>query len=370
MMHLDEHYQAVVIGGGQAGLAIGYHLKQKGYNYIIVEKGEEATGTWREHYDSLQLFSPAEYSELPGMPFPGEDKSRHPTRDEFVNYLRAYRTFFELTVMTQTTVKKVIKNTTAGYGKFKIEMAYTDAEGEEKVLSFFSDTVIVASGSYHAPNIPTFAGQKMFKGDIMHSKEYKNQEVVKGKRVVVVGSGNSAVQIAHDASLSASNVILAHREPVQWVPLVVLGKDVHWWWGISGGRLSPYNPLLVDQSKPFVLDKGMYYNAVKSGQVQESEMFDSLYSNGVQWKDGSKSEVDVIILATGYRCSHDYLEQMKGAVDKNGELIASDGVSDNVLGLFTIGLNRQRTNWSVTIRGATQDAAILINAIQKQIEAH
>jgi putative flavoprotein involved in K+ transport len=101
-----DTYDAVVIGGGQAGLAAGYHLQRAGLRFVILEAGSEATGSWTRYYDSLKLFSPARYSSLPGLPFPGDPK-RYPTRDEVVDYLRGYALHFHLPIMTNTRVERV-----------------------------------------------------------------------------------------------------------------------------------------------------------------------------------------------------------------------------------------------------------------------
>jgi putative flavoprotein involved in K+ transport len=136
-----ETYDAMVIGGGQAGLATGYHLQRDGLRFVILEAGSEATGSWTRYYDSLKLFSPARYSSLPGMPFPG-DPERYPTRDEVVDYIRGYARYFHLPIVNNVRVERVEHHDTT-FHVFTSQGQTLSARG-----------VIAATGAFSRPALP------------------------------------------------------------------------------------------------------------------------------------------------------------------------------------------------------------------------
>jgi putative flavoprotein involved in K+ transport len=176
---------ALVVGAGQAGLAAGYHLNRAGLSFEILEASGAPGGSWPGYYDSLTLFSPARYSGLPGMPFPGSP-DRYPTRDEVVGYLRGYAKVFGLPVLAGKRVLRAERDAGRAAGEgFRL---LTEDGGEHRAR-----TLISATGSFARPHRPRFLGQEAFRGRILHAAEYRNPGPFRGKRVVVVGGGNSAV---------------------------------------------------------------------------------------------------------------------------------------------------------------------------------
>jgi putative flavoprotein involved in K+ transport len=172
----------LVIGGGQAGLAVGYHLKQRGLPFLIVDKHERVGDTWRRRWDSLRLFTPARYNQLPGMPFPGR-ASAHPTKDAAADYLERYAREFDLPIRTGATVHRLSR---AG-DRF-------EAQCGDDVLA--AGTVVVATGAYHTPRVPAFASGLDASVRQLHSSEYRNRSQVRHGGVLVVGAGNSGAEIA------------------------------------------------------------------------------------------------------------------------------------------------------------------------------
>jgi putative flavoprotein involved in K+ transport len=170
----------IVIGGGQAGLASGFHLQKKGLNFVILEASEQAAGSWPQYYDSLKLFSPARFSSLPGMKIQG-DAERYLRKEEVIRYLQDYKEKFQLPVRFMQRVESVEKNGDV----FAIHTRAGDV--------YRSRAIINATGSFHNPYTPVIKGSEAFKGDIIHSSEYRNPDRFRNKRVVVVGRGNSAV---------------------------------------------------------------------------------------------------------------------------------------------------------------------------------
>ena len=184
----DEQLGTLVIGGSQAGLAVGYHLKQRRLPFVILDENDRIGDAWRKRWDSLRLFTPGRYNGLPGMGFPGSPSS-YPTKDEIADYLEAYARGFALPVRTGVRVGRLSK----------VGARFQVTSGDD---TLFADTVIVASGAYHNPWIPPFARE--LGGQIVqfHSKEYRNPSQIQEGGVLVVGAGNSGAEIAIELARS------------------------------------------------------------------------------------------------------------------------------------------------------------------------
>lgn len=212
---LSQVFDTIVIGGGQAGLAAGYYLKRNKLKFLIMEAGEQSAGSWPNYYESLKLFSPAKLSSLPGLTFPGEP-NHYPTRDEVVQYLQQYSAKFQLPVQFKQKVERIWQEDQL----FHI----STGSGEH----FVARSLINATGSFHYPYKPHIPGEETFEGDIIHSSQYRTPFPYDNKRVLVVGSGNSAVQIAIELAKN-SRTSLAVRNQVKLARQRILGLDVHYW---------------------------------------------------------------------------------------------------------------------------------------------
>ncbi|GHF08372.1 oxidoreductase [Amycolatopsis deserti] len=179
-------FDTVVIGGGQAGLSAGYHLARDGRRFVILDAHERIGDSWRRHWDSLRLFSPARYDGLPGMRFPAPPGS-FPTRDEMADYLEAYARRFELPVRCGTRVDRLSQED----GRFVV------AAGDQR---FEAANVVVASGVWGAPSIPAFAGELSPRIRQMHSSEYRNPAQLRPGPVLVVGASHSGADIAYEVA--------------------------------------------------------------------------------------------------------------------------------------------------------------------------
>jgi putative flavoprotein involved in K+ transport len=337
---------ALVIGAGQAGLAAGYHLNRADLSFEILEAAEEPGGSWPRYYESLKLFSPARYSGLPAMPFPGPP-DRYPTRDEATAYLRHYAEVFGLPV---STGERVLHAERAGAG-FRV---LTASGGEYRAR-----TLIAATGSFSKPHRPRFPSQGAFRGRILHAAEYRNAEPFRGKRVVVVGGGNSAVQIAHELA-GVAETTLATRAPLRFEPQTILGRDVHFWLSVSGLDRLPLGRFF-DVSEPgAVVDDGTYAAAVRAGRPGRRPVFSRFTESGVDWDGGEEEEaVDAVLLATGYRPNLDYLRPL-GVLREDGRPYQRAGIARSVPGLYFVGLPFQTSFASATLRGVGPDAALVV----------
>ncbi|MNJ27221.1 putative oxidoreductase CzcO [compost metagenome] len=341
MNELSRTLDVVVIGGGQAGLALGWHLQQHGLDFLIIDEQARPGGNWRNYYDSLQLFSPAEYSALPGLPFPGDPKS-YPLRGEVVQYLEAYATEFRLPFQGGTRVVGVAQKGTV------FEVHYDSG------TIFTARSVVVASGGFSRPFTPSIPGLEGFSGTCLHSSAYRTPKPFVGQRVVVVGSANSAVQIAYELA-GVAEVVLATREKIRFFPQRILGLDFHTWLKFTKLEQTRW---LSDQSTP-VLDTGKYRKALNSGRFRRRAMFQQVLPDSVVWPDRSTTQVDALIFATGFQPNLEFLAQLPVA-DEQGRVLQRNGVANQVPGLYFVGLPKQRNFASATLRGVGADAAYLM----------
>lgn len=333
----------IVIGAGQSGLAAGYYLRRADQRFVMLEAGDEPTGSWSRYYKSLELFSTARYSSLPGMAFPG-DPHHYPVRDEVVDYLRQYALQWSLPIETRARVERVERLDREG-GMFRV----TTTDGA--VLQ--ARSLVSAVGSYHHPHRPSFEGQADFGGRVMHSAEYVEPSSFRGRRVVVVGAGNSAVQIAVELA-EVADVSIASRRAILWSPQELLGREIHFWWQVTGVDRFPL-AAFPWKEPPQVLDRGLYRPAFDRGAVDRRPMFDRLIPGGVRWIDGTEEPVDDLLMATGFRPDLRFLASVPGALRGDGRVRHFAGIGA-VPGMYFVGLPGQRTASSASLRGVGRDA--------------
>ena len=332
---------AVVIGAGQSGLAAAHALRQAGRAPVVLEAGPEPVGSWPSYYDSLRLFSPARYSSLPGMPFPG-DPDHYPHRDEVVDYLRRYAKNLAVDLRTGHRVTTVRRRD----NRFTI--------GIEDGTELTTPIVIAASGAFGQPHRPALPGLDSFTGTVLHAADYREPGPFTGQRVVVVGAANTAVQVGYELAKVAT-VTLATRKPIRFAPQRPLGRDVHFWSAASGFDHLPIGHLLKNPPRTPVNDDGRYRRAVLEGHPDRRPLFTAIEGDTVTWLDGTREHVDTILLATGYRAELSYLDQAEHGHRK--------GISTAHPGLGYVGLEWQRSFASATLRGAGRDAHYVVRRL-------
>jgi putative flavoprotein involved in K+ transport len=178
----DPQLQTVVIGGSQAGLAVGYHLMQRRVPFVILDENDRVGDAWRKRWDSLRLFTPGRYDGLPGMPFPGSRFS-YPTKGEAADYLETYVREFNRPVRTGVKVARLSKTG----ARFAVVCDH---------YPLLAKNVVVATGAYNNPRVPPFARELDESIVQLHSKEYRNPSQIREGGVLVVGAGNSGAEIA------------------------------------------------------------------------------------------------------------------------------------------------------------------------------
>jgi len=344
-------WDAVVVGAGQAGLAAGYHLQKAGLRFLILEASDKAAGSWPNYYDSLRLFSPVPYASLPGRPFPGK-KDHYPTRDEVISYLTHYAAQYQFPIHYHSKVLQVKKDREVFH--------LTTASGQR----YEARAVIAATGSFSRPYLPRIDNESEYTGVRLHSAAYQSPEPFAGKRVIVAGRGNSAVQIALELT-KVAETILAVREPVSLLPQRVLGKDLHFWLQATGLDTFPFWRLGKNAGRTTpVIDPGGYRERLDQGNPPQKPMFTRFDREGVMWPDGTQSPADAVIFATGFQPNIAYLDSLP-ARDSQGNPLQRAGVSTVVQGLYYVGLSGQRSIASATIRGVGADARYVVRHLVK-----
>ncbi|CAL9366652.1 putative oxidoreductase CzcO [Nocardiopsis dassonvillei] len=342
-----EETPLAVIGAGQSGLAAARAANRAGVRPLLLEASDRPGGSWPHYYDSLTLFSPARFSALPGLPLPG-DPDRYPRRDEVVAYLRDYAARLDADLRCGHRVERVERDGDA--------FALSLADGSR----VRSRALVSATGGFTRPHRPDLPGLADFTGTVLHAAEYRSPAPFAGQRIVVVGGGNSGVQIAAELAGTA-RVSLATRAPVAWAEQRPLGRDIHWWFVRSGLDAAPLRRVW-ERAPVLVNDDGRYRAAFATGDPDRREMFTRLEGDKVTWADGTVERADTVLLATGYRPALDHLAPT-GALDRAGRPLHRGGVSTTVPGLGYAGLEYQRSFSSATLRGVGRDARHVVRRL-------
>jgi len=341
-----QNLDVAVIGGSQAGLAMGHYLAQRGRRFVIFERGDAIAPAWRERWDSLKLFTPRRYSALPGLPFPG-DPDDYPTRDEVIAYLEQYAETFELPIELNSEVRRLSHEE----GRFVL-----DIDGRR----ITADQVVVATGPFQTPFVPKLAEQ--LDPDVWqtHSTGYRRPSDIPEGAVLVVGGGNTGFQIAKELS-ATHKVVLSIGSKQKPLPQRIAGRDIFWWLTKTGlirktvesrlaQRLGQRDTLIG--SSPRELTRN--YGVELKGRATE------VSGHIVGFEDGNTLEVDAVIWATGYRPDYSWIDLP--ILDSTGRLRHSRGVTD-VPGLNFLGLPWQWTRGSALIGWVKDDAAFLAERI-------
>ena len=335
----------VVVGGGQAGLAIGYFLARQGQDFKILEAAATPAAAWRQRWDSLRLFTPARYNSLPELPFPGEPH-RYPGRDDVVAYLKEYARHFDLPVELDSPVR-AIRRDTDGY---RIEL-------DDR--TYASEQVIVATGPFQVPHVPAIA-ERLDSGVFQqHSSAYRRPDEIPEGRVLVVGGGNTGFQIAEELAASRqTHLSIGSRQTP--LPQRFLGRDLFWYLDSTGlirkstetrigQRLSGRDTLIG--STPRKLRRRGVELHPRAVEVEGST---------VTFNDQTTLDVDAVIWATGFRVDHSWIDVP--VFDDAGRLVHKRGVTSSS-GLYFLGLSWQHTRGSALLGWVKDDAEHLAQEV-------
>ena len=277
-----------VIGGGQAGLATGYSLRRTGLSFTILDAEAGPGGAWRHGWDSLTLFSPAPWSSLPGWPLPG-GADQVPDRAAVLDYLLAYERRYDLPVHRPARVRTVRRDGAL----FLVE---TDTG------VWRARAVVSATGTWRRPLLPWYHGQEVFAGRQLHSARYRSPEAFAGRRVLVVGGGNSGAQILAEVSRVAETTWVTRRPP-RFLPddvdgRVLFDRATAQYRARQAGTALP--PAAVAGLGQIVMTPAVR-EARERGALRSVRPFQRFTATGVVWPDGRETPADAVIWCTGFR---------------------------------------------------------------------
>jgi cation diffusion facilitator CzcD-associated flavoprotein CzcO len=348
----DLDTETVVVGASSAGLAVAAQLRLRGRAFEILEAEDQVAGAWRRHYERLHLHTPKSVSSLPGLPMPRE-WPRYVSRVQVVEYLERYRAHFDLQ---------------PHHGERVVRIERTDGAWVTTTVTrtWRSAHVVIATGRTRVPVVPTWPGRERYGGDVLHSGAYVDGAPYAGKRVLVVGFGNSACEQALDLAEHGAEAHLSVRSPVNVLPRDVFGRipvvrlavlmaplppavadalarpvmravvgDL----GDVGLRRLPYGPITQirrEQRVP-LLDIGPL-DAMRDGRIAVHGDVARFTDDGVAFTDGSELAVAAVVLATGYRAAvGDVLVGWESVCDADGTPRCSGGPT-GVDGLWFCGM--------------------------------
>ena len=346
-----EHVEVLVIGAGQAGLAVGWHLREQGnMSFLLLDAGPEVGHVWRSRWDSLRLFTPSEYDGLPGMPFPAPTGT-YPTKDQVADYLRGYAAAFELPVRLDTRVTRLTKTRNTFVA-------------ETSTGTVTARHVVIATGPFQTPVIPRMARGPAADIVQVHSADYRNPDQLPAGPVLVVGAGNSGLQIACElAATRPVTVAVGTRPPM--LPQRFLGRDLFWWLTRLGIVTKPADSRLARRlrNKGDLVIGTRWRDLTRLG-IQVRPRLDDVGRTTAVFADGSVSEVAAVVWATGFRTDYSWLD-IPGAVV--GDTVANERGVTSVPGLSIVGLPWLHTRGSALLGFVKDDAAWLADHIRDEM---
>ncbi len=361
-MRQPERIQTVVIGGGQAGLSVGYHLAKRGLPFVILEANGRIGDTWRRRWDSLRLFTPARFDGIPGLPFPAAPHA-FPTKDEMADYLEGYVKRFALPVRTGVQVERLSRNgshylVTAGGHRYEAEH------------------VVVAMATYQRSKVPSFAGE-LDPGVVqLHSSEYRNPAQLKKGPVLIVGAGNSGSEIALDLTRAGHQVWMSGRNTGE-IPFRISGFAARLFLARLVLRFVFHRVLTTDtplgrKARPKIVSQGGPLIRVKARDLAAAGVERVPRTVGVRnglpvLEDGRVLEAQNVVWCTGYHPGHSWIDLP--VFDKDGEVVQNRGIAAGEPGLYFVGLHFLYAMSSTMIHGVGRDAEFIAETIAARVRA-
>lgn len=344
-----EGVDVLVIGAGQAGLAMGRHLAERGLSFVIADSNPEVGYMWRSRWQSLKLFTAGQYNDLPGMRFPA-DPDTYPGKDDVADFLRTYAEKFELPVRLNTTVTGLSRSG----ARYLAETTTGPIE---------ADQLVVATGPFQIPFTPNIATQLDPKLTQLHSAEYQGPEDLPEGRVLVVGGANSGQQIALELS-ETRQVDIAVGQKLPSLPQRWLGRDLWWWLETLRVSKVPVSSRLGQRlsQRDVVIGGGL--PEVSRAGVGVRPRVTGAEGHTITFEDGQSADYDGVVWATGFRIDHSWID-IPGVKDEQSQVEHVRGVTKSP-GLYLLGMTWQYTRTSALLGWVTNDAAYLADRIEER----
>lgn len=356
-----ERFETIVVGGGQAGLAVGYHLARQGRSYVVLEAGARIGEAWRTRWDGLRLFTAARYDGLPGMAFPGPRDSL-PTKDEVADFLETYATRMRLPIRTGVRVAGIWP-AQHGHG-FRLV-----AEHRE----FDAANVVVATGAYTHPRVPEFAADIDPKILQIHSSEYRDPSQLREGPVLVVGASNSGAEIAVGVARDHRTILAGPdkgKMPIRPESRMARLMDPPFWFFIN--HVATLGTPIGRRALPFVRDHGGPLERVWPSDLEAAGV-ERVFARAVAaldgvpiLDDGRAVEVANVIWCTGFRPSFDWIHLP--IVGADGWPVQTRGVAPGAPGLYFVGLPFLHSAASALLGGVGRDAAHVVERMRPRWE--
>lgn len=350
---MDESYDTVVIGGGQAGLACGYYLKQNERRFVILDGSKRVGESWRKRWDSLRLFTPSQFDALPGMQFPAYGQT-YPTKDQVADYLELYASYFKLPLRLNTQVKKM-----------KSDGDHYVVETENTL--YHARNVVVTVGAFQTEFIPEFAKELDPSIKQFHSGEYCSPMQITDGKILVVGAGNTGAEIALELAKNGHEIWLSGRD-VGSLPALKLGrlfKGRPYWWVIN-------NVMTIDTSVGRKMRDAIRHHGaplirntrdeIKKAGVHTIGRLISVLDGQPVFQDHTELQPGTIIWATGYRPNYNWMDL--SVFDEDGFPQHERGITTKANGLFFSGLSFQTGLTSSLLGGSGRDAKYIIDHLR------
>jgi putative flavoprotein involved in K+ transport len=351
-----EHVETIVIGGGQAGLSVGYQLSRRNRPFVILDASDRIGDAWRNRWDSLRLFSPARYDGLAGMPFPSTSPHYFPTKDEMADYLESYAKKFNLPVRSGTRVDRVTR----------INGGFSVQAGEQL---FEADNVVVAMANYQKPKVPEFAKDLAPDAIQLHSSEYRNPDQLREGGVLIVGAGNSGAEIAIE--LVRNHRTLLSGRDVGQVPFDIngfLGRLFLVQLTLRGlfHRVLTVSTPMGRKARPKIISHGGPLIRTKRKHLAQAGVEFVPRMAGVEngkpvLDDGRALDVSNVIWCTGYHYGFSWIDL---PVHGEHEPQHERGIVPSQPGLYFVGLEFLYSLSSIMVHGLERDAERITGVIE------
>jgi putative flavoprotein involved in K+ transport len=351
----SEYAETLVIGGGQAGLAVGYHLGQRGLPYTIVDANDRIGDAWRKRWDSLRLFTPNRLNALPGLPHAGYHW-KFPSKDEWADYLESYARHFGIPVQTGVRIERLSRE-----GDRFVAMA-----GNRR---FEAGNVVVAMSSWQQPRIPDFASE-LDPGIVqLHVADYRNPGQLQDGAVLVVGAGNSGAEVAmelsrtHEVWLSGpdtGNIPFRPESVVARILMPIIGRFIfHRVLTTSTPIGRKARPKMVSTGEPLLRVKP---KDLAAAGVERVPRVTGIHNGQPQLEDGRRVDVANVVWCTGFHPGFSWID-LPVIEEGSSEPDHRRGIVEELPGLYFVGLKFLYSVSSEQIHGVGRDAARIADAI-------